>query len=577
MRHGQPLQRPLFPLLGLMIGLTLILGGCAAVPRDWRPPAEPQPVIRKPATGRVAAYQAYLRGRMDLLGGRNDQAIAQINKALEHDSGSIFLQTELISLLVQAGRMEEALKEAREAVAKAPKDLRSRLLLAGILANQGDPQGSEKAYRELLELDPDHPEALLFYGTLLIQENRLDEAGQALEKHTRVDPDSVMGHYYLSRVYSDQGRLHQALDSAKRVIELRPRFEAGHFELAKIFRRQGRTEEAARVYQRVLEHNPYSESAREELARLQIAKGDQEGAIKTLEEAPGQAGKGWIGLGLLYLKDKKADQAISVFKEVLDREPGNQTALYYYGAVQDEAKNPEEAIRALSRVGPGSEHYESARLRLAYAYEDQKRPAKAREAIREALKHRPDKPDLYLTLATLQEANKDYENGLATINQGLEHDANHVELIFRRGIILDKLKRRDEALVVMKKVLTLEEDHPYALNYVGYTWADQGTNLEKALSMIQQALSQRPKSGYITDSLAWVYYRLGRLDEALKVIRKAAEMVPDDPIITEHLAEILAKRGDLDEALEMYKRVLVLEPEEPERIKAIIKKMESGQ
>ena len=50
---------------------------------------------------------------------------------------------------------------------------------------------------------------------------------------------------------------------------------------------------------------------------------------------------------------------------------------------------------------------------------------------------------------------------------------------------------------------------PTILNYLGYSWVEQGKNLDRARRMIENAVRQMPQAGYIVDSLGWVQYRLG--------------------------------------------------------------------
>jgi Flp pilus assembly protein TadD len=59
--------------------------------------------------------------------------------------------------------------------------------------------------------------------------------------------------------------------------------------------------------------------------------------------------------------------------------------------------------------------------------------------------------------------------------------------------------------------------------------------LDEAEQLIRKALDQKPGDGYITDSLAWVYYKRGQYDKALPILEQAASLVPDDPIVQEHL------------------------------------------
>jgi tetratricopeptide (TPR) repeat protein len=100
----------------------------------------------------------------------------------------------------------------------------------------------------------------------------------------------------------------------------------------------------------------------------------------------------------------------------------------------------------------------------------------------------------------------------------------------------------------------LEPDNANALNYLGYTFADMGVNLDEAEQLIRKALEHKPGDGYITDSLAWVYYKRGAYEKALQLLEKAIEVVPDDPIIREHLGDVYDKLGMTEKALDSYRQ-----------------------
>jgi Flp pilus assembly protein TadD len=81
----------------------------------------------------------------------------------------------------------------------------------------------------------------------------------------------------------------------------------------------------------------------------------------------------------------------------------------------------------------------------------------------------------------------------------------------------------------MRKVIALDPKNANALNYLGYTYADLGQNLDEAEQLVIEALKYKANDGFITDSLGWVYYKKGEYTKALDYLRKAHELVPDDP------------------------------------------------
>jgi Flp pilus assembly protein TadD len=111
---------------------------------------------------------------------------------------------------------------------------------------------------------------------------------------------------------------------------------------------------------------------------------------------------------------------------------------------------------------------------------------------------------------------------------------------------------QQEAISRMEKVLELKPDHAEALNYLGYTWAENNVNLEQALEYIQKSMSLKPDSGYIQDSLGWVYFRMGKFNLAIKEILAALLLEPNDPNIYEHLGDIYNEQGKKKKAKEAY-------------------------
>jgi Flp pilus assembly protein TadD len=127
-------------------------------------------------------------------------------------------------------------------------------------------------------------------------------------------------------------------------------------------------------------------------------------------------------------------------------------------------------------------------------------------------------------------------------------------------VAYEKQGKRAEMIAALKKTLELKPDHADALNYLGYTYAEAGENLDEAIDLIKRALQIKRDNGYILDSLAWAYYMKGRYPEAHEVMVKAVSKEDDDPIMREHYGDILLKVGKREKAKEQWIRSLELEP-----------------
>ena len=122
----------------------------------------------------------------------------------------------------------------------------------------------------------------------------------------------------------------------------------------------------------------------------------------------------------------------------------------------------------------------------------------------------------------------------------------------------------------MEMVIEIDPRHADALNYIGYTYADKGIYLDRALGLIERAIKYKPNSGYIVDSLGWVYFRKGQYDRALEELKRAITLCPEDPTINEHLGDVYFRKEDYGKALNSYKQALSLENADHERLKGKI-------
>jgi Flp pilus assembly protein TadD len=114
------------------------------------------------------------------------------------------------------------------------------------------------------------------------------------------------------------------------------------------------------------------------------------------------------------------------------------------------------------------------------------------------------------------------------------------------------------------------------LNYLGYSWADQGRNLARARSLIERAAEARPNDGAILDSLGWVILRQGDVAKAVQFLERATELEPEDSAINGHLGDAYWAAGRKLEAEFQWRRSLTLNPE-PEDVPKLQAKLRDSE
>lgn len=286
-----------------------------------------------------------------------------------------------------------------------------------------------------------------------------------------------------------------------------------------------------------------------------------------------------FGLGSAVNKDADSELASILLHFSIFLDPKAELprlilgTLYERMKVYDEAIEIYDAIPEQSPMKPQAEIYASLNLNFLDRVDE------AIKRLQATMMQYPKNLDVILALGNIMryhkrfdEAAKIYSRGIETIQTFSSQDWN---ILYFRGICYERTKRWNLAEKDFLKALELQPQQADILNYLGYSWVDQGLHLEKALKMIQKAVQLEPRSGFIIDSLGWVYYRLGRYEDAVQELERAVTLVPGDPVINDHLGDAYWHVGRKLEAKFQWKHAHDLNPE-PDELKKIQEKLKNG-
>ena len=160
-----------------------------------------------------------------------------------------------------------------------------------------------------------------------------------------------------------------------------------------------------------------------------------------------------------------------------------------------------------------------------------------------------------------------YSKILSEINK--EHEL-YPKLLDRRGTAYERTG--NWALAEKDLILSLQisPNEPYVMNYLAYSWIENGENIEEALRMLRKANDLKKNDGYITDSLGWGLYKLNNFKDAKLYLEKAIVLMPTDPIVNDHFADCLWKNNQKIQARYYWNYVLSLKTTD-EKLKKTIK------
>lgn len=263
--------------------------------------------------------------------------------------------------------------------------------------------------------------------------------------------------------------------------------------------------------------------------------------------------------------------------EFLD--PDNSAATLLSAGLLEKLGRYDLATKAYNKISRDDLSFHAAELGRASALRKAGKTEAAIEVLEQLTKSHGNLPAVFSSLGDVLRQQERYSEAAKAYDQAIalsgEPSASDWFLFYARGICFERNDEWEKAEADFLMALKLKPNQPQVMNYLGYSMLEKQIKLEEALAMIERAVEARPHDGYITDSLAWALYRLGRYEEAIGYMERAAELEPVDPIVSDHLGDVLWAVGRKLEAEFQWQRALSFKPEE-EDAKRIRRKLEVG-
>jgi tetratricopeptide (TPR) repeat protein len=448
-------------------------------------------------------------------GGEAETALAEI---LSFDAGSIESRLTLVDLQSRRGDHEAALKTLRASPEEVRGDPRVQRKLAWELYLSGEIQESLATVDRLLA--GDRPGAAGAPGP----------GGPEPAADPSSDPDAPSMRLLKGLLLSAEGRNAEALGLLREIQQSQPGNVPLALTVGRLLQRTGKVEEATALLSPIaVELAGQGKSAEEREVRLELAQIQIEG-------------KDWSG----------TSRTVAPLLAVTGDEPTRLQAVLLHAHALSEEKRYDEALAALE-AGGQTPAVESRRAEVLV------RAGRAREG-EERLATLAGSGDTTSILAAAQSWQRleRYDASIPVLERLVSRQPESAVAHFLLGAGYERTGKRKEAVASFRRVLEIDPDFHAALNYLGYTFAEAGENLDEALRLVRRAVALDPDNGSYVDSLGWTYHQLGRHEQAREALERAARLEPADATLQEHLGDVYVALGQNDRALEAYRRALEL-------------------
>ncbi len=507
------------------------------------------------------ALLAFLQFRLHATDGDWEAALSALEHAATLDPGSGYLQLQLARVYLHTERPDAAVVLLNQLINESPYDAEIHLLLGDIYLMQQRGVDAIHHFNQALELAPDNESLHLRLAMAFVQLERVSEALATLEGLLQKRPDADQAMLSLARIYRDNQQHTAAIRTYRRYLATRPEQFAVVLELGRVLEQQD-SAGAEDLYLEVLDTTPFAVSIRRQLAQLYLSSQRPRLALEQLlivrEMLPSMSTGNQIGL--LYLQMSQWQQATEEFQRLVDTADNGGNNYYFLALALIGQSRYQAAIEQLQQVTPEATTYRDAMLQLAYLQLQEGLVEKGTQLLLVLLEQGIDDSDVYYYLISFYQHQQDLSLALRFADKAIERHPNDARLLYQQGIVLDALDNHQSALAVMKRVLLIDEEHADALNYLAYSQAESGIDLELALQRAKLAL-QLKSTGYIEDTLGWVYFKLGQFNQSRIHLERAIEMQPEDQVILEHLGDLYQAMENYHEAEQAYRDALEINPE----------------
>ncbi len=501
--------------------------------------------------------------------GRHDEAAEVMRRAAASDAGNP--DPYLVLSTYRAGEedFEGALEAAEQALAVDPTSLKTRLRHAEALVEFGtgrqDPEKLEAGRAEIttiLEENPGLPEALFVIAKVALAEQNVDGAIEALSACIEAKPDWPQARLLLGTALMAQGEMARARVELALALELEPSLLVARRALIRIHSALNEHEYAIDQGRMYLKRRPDDEEIRVVLAQSLIRLGRIEEAKEVLLEMPadGMQAQGVFALARIEMATGNRVKARELLEQIEAEMPHHVKVIQSFAALDRvEGRMDETHARVAAAVEANPE--DAALMELAGVIAASEGDLElAEQRYRKAIEIDPGMLEAYSKLATIYSSQGRIDETIEIYKAAVAEDPDAAAAHHFLAVLYEMTAKRDLALEHYEAAIAADDSMSESKNNLAYLLATSGRDLDRALTLAQEAKAAMPGNPNTADTLGWVLLKRGVPSAATGYFREAlANMPPDHESRGEvgyHLGLSYAAAGESDDAVAAFETAL---------------------
>jgi tetratricopeptide (TPR) repeat protein len=435
--------------------------------------------------------------------------------------------------------------------------------LAAIYLNAYQPELAIKEFEKIVHIDSNNVEGL-YNLARLYQPSRPLKALEIYERLLDRTGDEWEILLQMAELYTTLGRYTDAAEKYKHMLELDPSNKVLRRQLAETYGRAGQFPEAQKILEGLIESDPKNAEASAALADVFMEQHQYDRALPIYQKLLLQERKNpeiRLRIGLAYVGQADRDstfveKARPILEDVSTDMPNDWRPVYYLGVIAAREAKDSVARGYFERVTRLAAWNGDAWWYLGSSYFDKGDYQKLVDAMQSAEKTIPKDYRIPFLLGLGYSRMDQNDKAIAAFHRALDLNPNDINTLSTLALTLDGMHRYAESDSIYERALKLDPKSPLLMNNYGYSLAERGLQLDRALKMSLQAIEAEPNNDSYLDTVGWVYFKLGRFDDAQKYISKAISVGGASATVYEHMGDIQYKLGEKAKAEQFWKQAL---------------------
>ncbi len=533
------------------------------------------------------------------------KAAEYLKEAISVEPEYAHAHTALAANYVIQKKLKEAFTEYQRATEIDPLDPRPHMGLGTIYAGMGVYYSAIKEYETVLSLKSSDLQTRVQLAALYLQVNRYDDAITQAKAVLQANEQVAYAHLLLGRAYAFKNRFDAAIEHLRQLVELQANSSEGYYLLGLCLMAEDDFKSAKQYIQQAKQIN----SEQSDRTIIQVDATIVVGIINHVEEDFQQALANFEnGLGMgqghnidafvhflmanLYLSQKELTKAKihlgQAEKFVLRFQADNLKLEQHFDEASPKSSTHTNLAvlylskgwldKALEECNMALQYHESNPLALYLKGQTLKQKQEFDQAIAQ-FQHLTKVAPLFISahyeLAEIYFATESLKKAISEYRKVIKLNPEDASMHQALGAVYEKAGKAKEAVKEYQQVIRLEPNAAIGYNQLAYCHAEEGRDLDEALTFALKAVELSPDNGAIIDTLGWVYFKKGDYERAVEKLKLATQAIPNSPSVRYHLGMAYIKSGDSQNALNEFRNALKISEkfEETDHTKAMIKEI----